>query len=145
MPRCALVHLVYGLRFGGGIGEVLNRPSLYAGGPTAVAQVLFEVPAPPAPATPTAVLSALPPTYAPLHLPFPGPCSAHPPQLGFFVVLCLITLNIVFGIIIDTFAELREQREHLLKLLSSRCLICGMDASDFDHVYPYPCRCLCSS
>ena len=72
-------------------------------------------------------------------------CSAHPRQLGFFVVLCLITLNIVFGIIIDTFAELREQREHLLKLLSSRCLICGMDASDFDHVYPYPCRCLCSS
>ena len=38
------------------------------------------------------------------------------------------------GIIIDTFAELREQREHLLRHLSTKCLMCGIDASDFDQL-----------
>jgi hypothetical protein len=96
MLKCVLVHLVYGLRFGGGIGELLARPSYHSDNFAESMQVAFE--------------------------------------LVFFIFISIIVLNIVFGIIIDTFAELREQREHLLRHLSTKCLMCGIDASDFDQL-----------
>mmetsp|Transcript_17413 Transcript_17413/g.41155 ORF Transcript_17413/g.41155 Transcript_17413/m.41155 type:complete len:183 (+) Transcript_17413:3-551(+) len=43
-----------------------------------------------------------------------------------------ILMNIIFGIIIDTFAELRERKEHTESLISGKCFICGIDRFIFD-------------
>ena len=50
----------------------------------------------------------------------------------YFLVLIILFLNIVFGIIIDTFAELRERREFIEDDQQSKCFICGMERSIFD-------------
>jgi hypothetical protein len=43
----------------------------------------------------------------------------------FFIVIVVILLSIVFGIIIDTFAELREEYHHLEHDKLNKCFICG--------------------
>jgi len=47
----------------------------------------------------------------------------------FYMVIIIILLNIVFGIIIDTFAELRDQRNLVLEDIHSKCYVCGQDRS----------------
>ena len=44
-------------------------------------------------------------------------------DLAFFVIVIIILLNIVFGIIIDTFADLREKKKEKERLLNSVCFI----------------------
>ena len=46
--------------------------------------------------------------------------------------LCSILLNIVFGIIIDTFGDLRRQREKKKQDLFHKCQICAKQAAEFD-------------
>ena len=47
----------------------------------------------------------------------------------FFFIIVIVLLNIFFGIIIDTFAQLRdERRQHWLEL-NTKCYICGLDRS----------------
>eukprot|EP01002_Notosolenus_urceolatus_P014859 NODE_680_length_1859_cov_21.211602_g551_i0.p1 GENE.NODE_680_length_1859_cov_21.211602_g551_i0~~NODE_680_length_1859_cov_21.211602_g551_i0.p1 ORF type:complete len:608 (-),score=138.37 NODE_680_length_1859_cov_21.211602_g551_i0:34-1653(-) len=53
-------------------------------------------------------------------------------DLGFFVLVIVIFLNIVFGIIIDTFAELRERNKYIRDNIRSQCFICGREASEFE-------------
>lgn len=43
----------------------------------------------------------------------------------FFIVLILILLNIIFGIIIDTFAELSEVQHEMEHDMHEKCFICG--------------------
>eukprot|EP00667_Euglena_gracilis_P000044 EG_transcript_44 len=50
----------------------------------------------------------------------------------FHIVVIVIFLNIIFGIIIDTFAELRDARHRVDEDTASRCFICGVDAYTFD-------------
>eukprot|EP00667_Euglena_gracilis_P000043 EG_transcript_43 len=50
----------------------------------------------------------------------------------FFMVVVVILLNIIFGIIIDTFAELRDQRQKVEEDTRRRCFICGVDSDTFD-------------
>ena len=50
-------------------------------------------------------------------------------DLLFFIIVAIILLNIVFGIIIDTFAELRDERREKSRLLHNLCFICGIDRS----------------
>jgi len=50
-------------------------------------------------------------------------------DLAFFVIVIIILLNIVFGIIIDTFADLREKKKEKERLLNSVCFIWGIDRS----------------
>eukprot|EP01063_Lacrimia_lanifica_P032620 TRINITY_DN5601_c0_g2_i1.p1 TRINITY_DN5601_c0_g2~~TRINITY_DN5601_c0_g2_i1.p1 ORF type:complete len:1092 (+),score=309.17 TRINITY_DN5601_c0_g2_i1:36-3278(+) len=50
----------------------------------------------------------------------------------YFLVLIILFLNIVFGIIIDTFAELRQARSMVDEDQHSKCFICGLERSIYD-------------
>ena len=53
-------------------------------------------------------------------------------EVLFFVLVIVILLNIIFGIIIDTFAELRSQRQSVEEDIRTKCFICGIESSEFD-------------
>ena len=55
-------------------------------------------------------------------------------DFAFYLVIVVIILNIVFGIIIDTFAQLRDQKHAIEEDTRQHCLICGQDANLFDRV-----------
>lgn len=48
------------------------------------------------------------------------------------VILLIMLLNIVFGVIIDTFASLRTGDTNTLTDMQNRCFICSIDAYTFD-------------
>ena len=50
----------------------------------------------------------------------------------FFVVIIVLLLNIIFGIIIDTFGQLREESSEKKELMASFCFICGISKDVFD-------------
>jgi hypothetical protein len=54
----------------------------------------------------------------------------------FFLVVPVILLNIVFGIILDTFAQLRDERDRLQDDLHAQCFVCGIRAEVFDSSTP---------
>jgi len=43
-----------------------------------------------------------------------------------------VLLNIIFGIIIDTFGDLRDERNDLEAEILTKCYICGQDKSDLE-------------
>jgi len=47
----------------------------------------------------------------------------------FFIVIIILMLNLVFGIIISTFGELRSARNDLYADINTKCYICGIDRS----------------
>ena len=53
-------------------------------------------------------------------------------DFSFFAIVTNVLLNIIFGIIIDTFAELRQQRNEKLKDLKENCFICGNNRFQFE-------------
>jgi hypothetical protein len=53
-------------------------------------------------------------------------------DLSFFLVVTIALLNIIFGIIIDTFSEMRAAKEEILKDTYGVCLICGIEGVIFD-------------
>ena len=53
-------------------------------------------------------------------------------DVAFFVFISVLLLNIIFGIIIDTFGNLREIQAEDLRLRRSFCFICGLPKEDFD-------------
>eukprot|EP00388_Colpodella_angusta_P012999 GDKJ01032753.1.p1 GENE.GDKJ01032753.1~~GDKJ01032753.1.p1 ORF type:complete len:855 (+),score=97.81 GDKJ01032753.1:385-2565(+) len=50
----------------------------------------------------------------------------------FWAFMIVIFLNILFGIIIDTFAELRDEKSKKEEDMHTRCFICGIDSYTFD-------------
>lgn len=50
----------------------------------------------------------------------------------FWAIMIVIFLNILFGIIIDTFAELRDDKSKKEEDMRTKCLICGIDSYTFD-------------
>jgi Inositol 1,4,5-trisphosphate/ryanodine receptor/RyR and IP3R Homology associated/Ion transport protein len=52
-------------------------------------------------------------------------------DMAFFIIIIVVLLKVFFGIIIDTFAELREMRQEQKKNLSETCFICGKNKSEF--------------
>jgi len=50
----------------------------------------------------------------------------------FWIFVVLIVLNLLLGIIIDTFAEIRKEKEIKADLLRNNCFICGISRLDFD-------------
>lgn len=46
-------------------------------------------------------------------------------DLSFFLVVVIILLNIIFGIIIDTFAQLRDKRRFIDQDIKNKCFICN--------------------
>ena len=53
-------------------------------------------------------------------------------QLTFFVLFTTIGLNVIFGIIVDTFSELRDLKWLAEKDMRSTCFICSRDSYDFE-------------
>ena len=53
-------------------------------------------------------------------------------DFSFFVVLIVILLNIIFGIIIDTFSDLRGQKAEHDETFATHCFICNLPAATFD-------------
>jgi hypothetical protein len=53
-------------------------------------------------------------------------------EIMFFIVMIVILLSIVFGIIIDTFAELREETHKIEHDKKGICYICGAKKEDLE-------------
>ena len=43
----------------------------------------------------------------------------------FFFIVIIIVLNLIFGVIIDTFADLRSEKQQKEETLKNSCFICG--------------------
>eukprot|EP00744_Colponema_vietnamica_P004964 GILI01007336.1.p1 GENE.GILI01007336.1~~GILI01007336.1.p1 ORF type:complete len:878 (+),score=219.16 GILI01007336.1:344-2635(+) len=91
---CLASTINYGLRAGGGIGEVLLKRKDYESG-LFWGRWIFDI--------------------------------------TFFIIVPVVLLNIIFGIIIDTFAELRDERRAIQTDITERCFICGIDKNEFDN------------
>ena len=48
-------------------------------------------------------------------------------DLSFFVVVIIVMLNIIFGVILDAFAELRDADKARQEDIQNRCVICGLE------------------
>lgn len=46
-------------------------------------------------------------------------------DLLFFFIVIIIVLNLIFGVIIDTFADLRSEKQQKDEILKNTCFICG--------------------
>ncbi|XP_022242149.1 inositol 1,4,5-trisphosphate receptor-like isoform X2 [Limulus polyphemus] len=53
-------------------------------------------------------------------------------MLYFFVVI-IIVLNLIFGVIIDTFADLRSEKQQKEEIMKNTCFICGLERASFDN------------
>ncbi len=53
-------------------------------------------------------------------------------QFAYFAVVITILLNIIFGIIIDTFGELRQRKADTEEDIANKCFICSIDRYTFD-------------
>ncbi|XP_037951904.1 inositol 1,4,5-trisphosphate receptor [Teleopsis dalmanni] len=54
-------------------------------------------------------------------------------DLLFFFIVIIIVLNLIFGVIIDTFADLRSEKQQKELILKNTCFICGLNRSAFDN------------
>ncbi|XP_064425349.1 inositol 1,4,5-trisphosphate receptor type 3 [Latimeria chalumnae] len=90
---CIVTVLNHGLRNGGGVGDVLRKPSkdesLFP------ARVIYD--------------------------------------LLFFFIVIIIVLNLIFGVIIDTFADLRSEKQKKEEIIKTTCFICGLERDKFDN------------
>ncbi|XP_039179356.1 inositol 1,4,5-trisphosphate receptor type 3 isoform X1 [Crotalus tigris] len=90
---CIVTVLNHGLRNGGGVGDILRKPSkdesLFP------ARVIYD--------------------------------------LLFFFIVIIIVLNLIFGVIIDTFADLRSEKQKKEEILKTTCFICGLERDKFDN------------
>lgn len=92
--QCLLTYLNQGLRYAGGIGEILGRPSYNDNMEDYYERFLHD--------------------------------------FSFFIIVIIILKNIVFGIIIDTFAELRDKRKSIEDDMRNKCFICNIERHIFD-------------
>ncbi|XP_066541868.1 inositol 1,4,5-trisphosphate receptor type 2 [Hoplias malabaricus] len=54
-------------------------------------------------------------------------------DLLFFFIVIIIVLNLIFGVIIDTFADLRSEKQGKEEILKTTCFICGLERDKFDN------------
>jgi hypothetical protein len=53
-------------------------------------------------------------------------------DLLFYIIITVILLNILFGVIIDKFGELREEAQRQQEFIASRCFVCGLPSQLID-------------
>ena len=90
--HCYMSTLNYGLRFGGGIGELSTTTTAMWNKPNYIIKFFFDI--------------------------------------TFFLLITTIILNVVFGIIIDSFAQLREQAAFQEQDKRNVCFMCGLEKYD---------------
>ena len=56
----------------------------------------------------------------------------------FFLVVMVVLLNVIFGIIIDTFGDLRSKKIERIEDTTEKCFICGIDKQIFDRASDTP-------
>ncbi|PAV80527.1 hypothetical protein WR25_22907 [Diploscapter pachys] len=54
-------------------------------------------------------------------------------DLAFYIVLIVIVLNLIFGVIIDTFGDLRTEKNEKEDILKNTCFVCGLERGKFDN------------
>lgn len=59
-------------------------------------------------------------------------------DLLYFIIILVILLNIIFGIIIDTFSELRQEKLERVDKTLNFCFICGKTKLEFDRASTEP-------
>ncbi|KAK2709545.1 inositol 1,4,5-trisphosphate receptor-like isoform X2 [Artemia franciscana] len=65
-------------------------------------------------------------------------------DMFFFFVMIVIVLNLIFGVIIDTFADKRTEKDKREEILKNSCFICGLERTSFDNkavTFEYHIRC----
>lgn len=55
-------------------------------------------------------------------------------DITFFFFVIVILLAIIQGLIIDAFGELRDKEEAVTVEMQTKCFICGLPKSEFDHI-----------
>eukprot|EP00698_Gefionella_okellyi_P001439 TRINITY_DN11394_c0_g1_i3.p1 TRINITY_DN11394_c0_g1~~TRINITY_DN11394_c0_g1_i3.p1 ORF type:complete len:2795 (+),score=677.84 TRINITY_DN11394_c0_g1_i3:765-8387(+) len=53
-------------------------------------------------------------------------------NLTFFFVVMVLMINILFGIVVDTFIQIRRARQARHSEITTKCFICGLKGTDFD-------------
>ncbi|KAL4219957.1 hypothetical protein ACF0H5_020368 [Mactra antiquata] len=53
-------------------------------------------------------------------------------DVSFFIIITTIGLNIIFGIIVDTFSQLRDSKWEIDKDMQNNCFICSRESYDFE-------------
>ena len=53
-------------------------------------------------------------------------------DLTFFIFIIIIMLNLIFGIIIDAFADMRDSRNKTEQEVREKCFICGISRFNFE-------------
>ncbi|EKF26918.1 hypothetical protein MOQ_009372 [Trypanosoma cruzi marinkellei] len=56
-------------------------------------------------------------------------------DLVFFALVNVVFLNIMFGLIIDTFGELRDAKREKELDMKSKCFVCGLEADEFEKAH----------
>jgi hypothetical protein len=59
-------------------------------------------------------------------------------DLSFFLLVTIVLLNVIFGIIIDTFGELRNLKDERIINTTQLCFICGISKQVFDRASDGP-------
>merc|ERR1719191_960511 len=54
-------------------------------------------------------------------------------DVAFFVIIGTVLLNIVFGIILDSFGALRDETQSRQEYFETTCFICGLKSSAIDN------------
>lgn len=65
-------------------------------------------------------------------------------DLLFYFVVIIIVLNLIFGVIIDTFADLRSEKQKKEEVLKTTCFICCKTSVNRFWYCGCLCLCICS-
>ena len=71
---------------------------------------------------------------------FDNPEKAHirwAVDLLFYIAVIVMLLNIIFGIVIDTFAQQRDLQNQIKDNMENVCFICSIDRNTFDRRHPF--------
>jgi hypothetical protein len=94
-PTCFWNTVLYGIKSGGGLGEVMQIPDYRQNRSAYIYRSFFDI--------------------------------------IFYVTMILILMNIILGIIIDSFAELRDMRNHIENDMNNVCFICNITKQEFNN------------
>jgi len=61
-------------------------------------------------------------------------------DFAFYVIIVVILLNIIFGIIIDTFGALRDESQSRKEHLLNYCFVCNLSQSKLDSAFEWHCN-----